>query len=60
MRRLDDDDRVARINEVEPIDGEGDGGREGWSLSRLSGIASEDEEEDGDEGDDECHSPVGC
>ena len=60
VRRLDDEDRGARTNDCDPIDGEGDAGGESWSPSRLSGIASEDEEEIGEEGEYVCHSPAGC
>ena len=60
VRRLDDEDRGARTNEVEPTDGEGDAGGESWSTGTLSGIASEDEDEIGEEGEYECHSPAGC
>jgi len=60
VRRLEHEDRGAMTKEAEPMEGDGDTGGEGWSPSRLSGIASEDEEEDGDEGEYVCHSPMGC
>ena len=60
MKRLDEGDRGARTNEAEPMDGEGDISGEDGSPSRLSGIASEDEDEEGEEGEYVCHSPAGC
>jgi len=51
VRRLDDEDREARTNDAEPTDGEGDAGGESWSPRRLSGITSDDEDEEGEEGE---------